>query len=111
MNYQLTGKITPKARPRLGKGRAYLPDNYRNWKDQAIAELLTQSRPLDPIIKAEVSIAIGGRQRGDLDNIAGAILDALVQAGIILDDRISVVSKLTVEHFPKLPPGATIELN
>jgi Holliday junction resolvase RusA-like endonuclease len=111
MNYQLTGKITPKARPRLGKGRAFLPTNYREWKNQAIAQLLTQPRPPDPMIKAEVSIAIGGKQRGDLDNIAGAILDALVQSGILLDDRLSVVSKLSIEHFPKLPPGATIELN
>jgi Holliday junction resolvase RusA-like endonuclease len=111
VNYQLIGKIVPKARPRLGNGRAYLPDNYRDWKDDAIAQLLTQSRPPDPMAKAEVSIAIGGKQRGDLDNIAGAILDALVQAGILLDDRLSVVSKLTIEHFPKLPPGADIELN
>lgn len=111
MNYRLTGKITPKARPRLGRGRAYLPANYRDWKDDAIAQLLTQSLPLEPIIKAEVSISVGGGQRGDLDNIAGAILDALVQAGILLDDRISIVSKLSIEHFPKSPQGANIELN
>jgi Holliday junction resolvase RusA-like endonuclease len=108
--YQLTGNITPKARPRLGRGGVHLPTKYRDWKDDAIAELLSQSRPPEPLAKAEVSIAIGGKQRGDLDNIAGAILDSLVQAGILLDDRISVVSKLT-EHFPNLPPGANIELN
>ncbi|WP_373538776.1 RusA family crossover junction endodeoxyribonuclease [Chamaesiphon sp.] len=81
MNYQLTGNITPKARPRLGRGGAYLPNKYRDWKEDAIAQLLTQSRPPEPIAKTEVSIAIGGKQRGDLDNIAGAILDALVQSG------------------------------
>jgi Holliday junction resolvase RusA-like endonuclease len=111
MNYQLTGKITPKARPRLGSGGAYLPSKYRDWKDDAIAQLLTQSRPPHPIDKAEISISIGGKQRGDLDNIAGAILDALVQAGILLDDRLSVVSKLSIEYFPRQPPGANIELN
>ena len=111
MRYKLTGKITPKARPRLGRGGVHLPANYREWKNKAILELLAQSRLLEPMSKAQVSIAIGGGQRGDLDNIAGAILDALVQSGILLDDRLSVVSKLTVEHFPKLPPGATIELN
>ncbi len=111
MNYQLTGKITPKARPRLGRGGVHLPANYRDWKDDAIAQLLSQSRPLAPLEKATISIAIGGKQRGDLDNIAGAILDALVQSGILLDDRISVVSKLSIEHFPKQPPGASIELN
>ena len=111
MKYKLTGKITPKARPRLGRGGVHLPANYRDWKNNAILELLRQPRPPEPMSKAEVSISIGGGQRGDLDNIAGAILDALVQSGILLDDRLSVVSKLTVEHFPKLPPGATIELN
>ena len=111
MKYQLNGNITPKARPRLGRGGAYLPSNYRDWKDDAIAQLLTQSYPPEPMARVEVSIAIGEKQRGDLDNIAGAILDALVQSGILLDDRISVVSKLSVEHFPKLPPGANIELN
>ncbi len=111
MRYQLTGNITPKARPRLGRGGVHLPAKYRDWKDNAIAELLTQSRPMEPISRAEVSISVGGKQRGDLDNIAGAILDALVQSGILLDDRISVVSKLTVEHLPKMPPGANIELN
>jgi Endodeoxyribonuclease RusA len=78
---------------------------------EAIAELLTQSRPPSPIDKAEVSIAIGGKQRGDLDNIAGAILDALVQSGILIDDRISVVSKLSIEHSSKLPAGASIDIS
>ena len=111
LNYQLTGNITPKARPRLGRGGAYLPSKYRDWKEDAIIELLSQSRPSQPLEKATISIAIGGKQRGDLDNIAGSILDALVQAGILLDDRISVVSKLSIEHFAWLPPGANIELN
>lgn len=110
MIYRLTGKITPKARPRLGNGRAYLPAKYRDWKESAILELLTQSLPLTPIARCEVTIVIGGKQTGDLDNIAGAVLDALVQAGILVDDRLSVVPKLSIEHFPSQPPGATIDL-
>jgi Holliday junction resolvase RusA-like endonuclease len=111
MIYQLTGKIVPKARPRLGQGRAYLPQNYRDWKEDAIYQLIAQPRPPTPIERAQVSIAIGGKQRGDLDNISGAILDVLVQAGILLDDRLSVVWRLAIEHHPQLPPGANIELN
>jgi hypothetical protein len=75
LNYQLTGNITPKARPRLGRGGAYLPSKYRDWKDEAIAQLLTQSRHPHPIDKAIISIGIGGKQRGDLDNIAGANIE------------------------------------
>jgi Holliday junction resolvase RusA-like endonuclease len=111
MIYQLTGKITPKARPRLGQGRAYLPQNYRDWKDDAIVQLITQSLPAQPITRAEIAIAIGGKQTGDLDNIAGAILDALVQSGVLLDDRLSVVHKLSIAHHREREPGASIEIS
>jgi Holliday junction resolvase RusA-like endonuclease len=100
MKYILTGKVVPKARPRFGGSRAYLPPRYRDWKENAIAELLSQTRPPEPIAKAEVSIDLFGSHRGDLDNIAGAVLDSLVQSGILLDDSIGVVSKLTVSHHP-----------
>ena len=111
MRYTLTGKNTPKARPRLGRGGAYLPSKYRDWKEDAISQLLTQPCPQQSLEKAVISISIGGKQRGDLDNIAGAILDALVQAGILLDDRISVVHKLSIEHHREQSPGASIELS
>lgn len=112
LDYRIDRKICPKARPRLGKGRAYLPANYRDWKTNAIAQLKSQPQPSEPIAKCEISIAIGGGgQRGDLDNIAGACLDALVQAGILVDDRISVVNKLSIEYFRELPPGASIAIN
>ena len=52
MKYKLTGKITPKARPRLGRGGVYLPANYRDWKQNAILELLTQPRLPEPMSKA-----------------------------------------------------------
>lgn len=87
VKYHLTGKITAKARPRLSKGHAYLPSKYRDWKESAILELRTQLAPTEPISRCEISIIIGGKQRGDLDNIFGSIADALVQSGIILDDR------------------------
>ncbi len=111
MKYHLTGKITPKARPRLSKGHAYLPFKYCNWKESAIRELRTQSPPLEPIERCEISIIIGGKQRGDLDNISGAILDSLTQSGIIKDDRLSVVWRLSIEHQPSQPPGALISID
>ena len=110
MKYQLSGKITPKARPRLGRGRAYLPENYRNWKDNAIIELLTQVQPIAPITRAQISIQIFGSMRGDIDNISGSILDSLVQAGILLDDRLSVVSKLSIEHHQAKIPRCSIDI-
>lgn len=73
-------------------------------------QLITQSLPAEPITRAEVAIFIGGKQIGDLDNIAGAILDALVQSGVLLDDRISVVHKLSISYHREREAGASIEL-
>lgn len=109
--FKLEGKITPKARPRLGGGRAYLPDNYRRWKNDAIAQLFSQRQGLDPISKCQIEIEIGGKQIGDCDNIAGSILDALVQSNVLVDDRLSIVCRLTIEHFPDRQPGAIIKIN
>lgn len=110
LKYKLTGKVVPKARPRFGGSRAYLPQRYRDWKANAIAELLTQSRPLEPIAKAEISIDLFGSHRGDLDNLAGSVLDALVQSGILVDDRIGVVGKLTIAHYPSKIASCSIAI-
>lgn len=110
MRYTLTGKVTPKARPRFGGGRAYLPQKYRDWKDNAIVELLSQSGQTGQIMRAEISIDLFGAHRGDLDNLAGSVLDALVQSGILLDDRLSVVSKLSIAHHTSRTPSCAIDI-
>ena len=94
----------------MGGCQAYLPSKYRDWKEAAIIELLSQSRPLEPISKAEVLIELYGSHRGDLDNILGGILDSLVQARILLDDRLSVVYKLSIEHQTAKVPSCSIEI-
>lgn len=98
MNYTLTieGVIVPKARPRFAKGHSYLPDRYRQWKDAAIFSLRGQWGDKPPIDRARVEIALRGAHRGDLDNLAGSILDALVQSSVLLDDRLTVVPWLCV---------------
>lgn len=110
IEYKLTGKIVPKARPRISNGRAFMPANYRDWKDDAIFQLRQQCNQVAPIEKCQLEIEIGGKQRGDLDNIAGSIMDAMVQAGILTDDRISLVSKLTIEYFSDRQFGTLIKI-
>lgn len=80
------------------KSDSFLPQRYRDWKDVAIASLLSQKTRYEPLEKVTISIELYGAARGDLDNIAGAILDALVQAAIIFDDRISLVKALSIKH-------------
>ncbi len=106
----LPGKVSPKARPRVSNGQAYLPSSYREWKRSAVLELLSQlgDRALLPLAKASVEILLTGRHRGDADNLSGGILDALVEAQVITDDRLSCVPKLVVTHTLNGECGATI---
>jgi len=94
--FVLQGEIVPKARPRFSAGHTYLPAKYRDWKTQAIEALRAQRGELPTLSKAAVTIVIYNQARGDIDNIAGAVLDALVQAGILQDDRLSCIPELII---------------
>lgn len=111
----IEGSIVPKARPRVTSGRAYLPESYRQWRNQTeitMRRLTCNRRHLLPFTKpVEVEILIQGKHRGDLDNIAGACLDSLVSAEIISDDRLSCVSRLTIEHLVAVDKGFWIKIS
>ena len=108
--FWLPAKVSPKARPRVSNGQAYLPSFYREWKRSAVLEILCQlsEHASLPLARANVEIALTGKHRGDLDNLAGGILDALVEAQVITDDRLSCVPKLVVTHTLNGECGATI---
>jgi Holliday junction resolvase RusA-like endonuclease len=105
----LTGRVIPKARPRHNGNQSYLPSSYRDWKDSAITELRCQYQG-QQIAKAEIAITIVGSARGDLDNLAGAILDALVQSGVLKDDSCKCVPRLIVNHTPNKISHTLIEV-
>jgi Holliday junction resolvase RusA-like endonuclease len=114
MRYTLKGAIIPKARPRVGNGRGYLPDNYRKWKENAQAQLLSQPRPETPLEDVKVAINLSGKhsRRGDSDNISGSILDALVVTGILRDDNLKCVPSLSLTlNYSKDDPVAEIEIS
>jgi len=108
----LPGKVSPKARPRVSNGQAYLPSAYREWKQSAVLEILCQlsARASLPLARANVEIALTGKHRGDLDNLAGGILDVLVEAQVITDDRLSCLPKLVITHSPIGECGALIKV-
>ncbi len=99
VTFQLSGLVTPKARPRFSGGHSYLPQGYRHWKEAAIGELTIQAQglilPLSPPV--EVHIDYSGHARGDSDNLAGSILDALTGAGILADDSVTHVPRLSFQ--------------
>lgn len=99
------GPIVPKTRPRVRKdGRAYMPENYVNWKAATIRSFRLQRIELQiPKIHypSRIYVLLRGRHNrsGDMvDNIPGAICDALVQSRILIDDN------------AKQAPGAIYEL-
>ncbi len=105
----IEGPICPKARPRFSGRRAHLPPRYRDWKAQAIAQILAQYEG-PPIARAAIEIKFYGPLRGDLDNLAGAVLDALVPGGVLKDDRLSCLPSLRIEHFPGKVKRASIAI-
>lgn len=98
--FWLPGKVSPKARPRFNSGQAYLPQNYRQWKKDALVEVLCQlGDGADlPLTTAQVEVSLTGKHRGDLDNIVGSILDVLVEAGVLVDDRVNCVRGLIATY-------------
>lgn len=110
LELKIDQKVVPKARPRHNGSHSYLPKSYRAWKELAIFELQIQYGFQPPIPRAAIAIKILGSARGDLDNLAGAVLDALVQASVIVDDRINCVPDLRILHVPGKKNGAIIEI-
>lgn len=110
-SFTLHGVISPKPRPRFNGRQAYLPKRYRNWKQSAIESLKSQLPPNhQPIERCGIAIQLHGSHRGDADNIFGSLADALVQSGVIVDDRLSVVSSIKLEHFSGKEKFASIAI-
>ncbi len=97
--------IIPKARPRLtGDGRAYLPRPYRD--NQTYLTRLFE-KALEPVTApVRIKLALGGsiNRRGDLDNLAGSVLDALVHAKVLENDNLTKVVALNVEFVHSKSP-------
>jgi Holliday junction resolvase RusA-like endonuclease len=99
------GKAVGKARPRVTRNGTYLPPTYKQWRHTTEIELLLQVRGRTdlPIPRAEIKLELWGKQnlKLDLDNAAGAILDCLVAAQIIRDDRLNCITSLAIAHYPQ----------
>jgi Holliday junction resolvase RusA-like endonuclease len=109
----LDGQIVPKARPRVTVNGAYMPPKYRQWKQGAILDLSQQHQGHKLTAVRSIDIVMTGKhsRRGDLDNISGSILDALVQSGVLVNDNLTVVPRLSIElMFDKTEPKTLIKI-
>ena len=116
-SFTITLPLKPKvaSRPRVRKGHAYLEKGYAEWLDDAVVllgliarkqEIATAEGPLEVIIRLrekEIEVTVlpsskytsRGKLRGDIDNYAKAILDAMQKAELIVNDR--QVERLTIQ--------------
>ncbi len=112
--FELLGPIVPKARARTTANGTYHPHRYNEWKRGAIADISSQYRGT-PLERAEVTISLTGKhnRQGDADNVAGSILDALVQAKVLVDDNMKRVPSLTIalDWKKKAAPRAVVVLS
>lgn len=97
--------LMAKARPRCGQGHAYLPANYREWKNQARDALAAQWVALDlPTLTGPHALEVDcyGPGRHDPDNLLGAVLDAGLPCkatgwrGCWRDDRVTVFPSVCI---------------
>ena len=112
LKFWLPGIVVPKARPRITKNGSFMPQRYQDWQRLAIAELLLQLSDRSPLeYPVAVRVLLQGKgHRGDLDNLSGAILDALVKTEILKDDRLSCVGQLEARHEPQGETGCWVEI-
>ena len=104
MTFQIDADPIPLARPRFSRGRAYLPQRSRNYREvlqAAVKSQLTESfRPfvgdLHCHLKFYRKFNPSSRRFGDIDNHVKAILDAT--QGLLFNDDSQVVA-ITAEKF------------
>lgn len=89
------GMVRPKSRPRFGLGRVYSRDQEH---EQALAMLWKASGLPKLSGNIAVEIAVPRGTRGDLDNIAKFVLDAL--RGVAYDDD-RLVTELVIRRVPR----------
>jgi len=110
----LPGAVVPKARPRVTRNGTYLPRKYRDWRLLAEAEILSQvgERSMLPLSSpVAVKILLQGRNIGIVHNLVRSILDALVNSGVLKDDRTNCISCLAVDYDQRHKEiGAVVEV-
>jgi Holliday junction resolvase RusA-like endonuclease len=111
----LDGSIPSKKNSRINlrSGVSIPSTKFTQWQDKAIWQVRQQTRErfFDPV-HVDATIYFGTKVRADLDNRMTSILDMLVDALVLRDDKWQDVPKLTVSaEYRKGKPGAYIRIS
>lgn len=91
-------------------------DRVKAWQTMAIAEL---ERQFDGLVVSGYPITVAlcfwfdNKRRHDLDNAAAGVMDALVKAGVLVDDNVNYVDCLTLQYggIDKIKPRVEVFLD
>lgn len=110
----LDGSVPSKKNQRInrGDGMSFPSKKFVQWQHDALRQVRMQTRErfYQPV-SIEVIIYFGTNIRADLDNRLSSILDMLVEALLIRDDKWQDVPLIAIQaEYRKKQPGAFIRL-
>lgn len=110
----LEGSVPSKKNQRInrGDGKSFPSKKFVQWQDEALKQVRIQTRQrfLVPV-GIEVIIYFGTMVRSDLDNRLSSILDMLVDALVLRDDKWQDVPRIAIQaEYRKGNPGAFIRI-
>lgn len=112
---RLQGNVPSKKNSRIHtRAGASIPNkNFTQWQEAALVQVRQQTRQrfLKPV-SVEVIIYFGTMGRADLDNRLTSILDMLVEALVLPDDKWQNVPRMAAQaEYRKREPGAFIRIS
>lgn len=101
--YIFHGEVVPKKNSRVvcrKSGKSFPNKRYIAWQKEALVQIARAGKPQKPIALCNLTLTLyHADNRGrDADNALSSVLDALVDAGVIEDDRWQVVRAIKVEN-------------
>lgn len=96
--------IPKRAKPRGGIGKygnmTHSTKGYREWQDDGIKLIRCLNVPVITDIYS-LHITFYRKGRGDLDNLAGGVMDMFVKSGVIKDDDWVTIPNLIIKTNPE----------
>lgn len=110
----LEGSVPSKKNQRInrGDGMSFPSKKFIQWQHDALRQVRIQTRQRFYVpVGIEVVIYFGTNIRADLDNRLSSILDMLVEALVLRDDKWQDVPRISIQaEYRKGKPGAFIRL-